>query len=71
MLNICAAARRAPVLEFEDEDCHAQLPDSCLSEWRAAPTSRALVRGLSVALEHRFGYSLGSVSRLGIEIYRR
>src|SRR5882724_7895108 len=58
---------RSAVLESEHEECHAQLPDSCLSEWRAAPTSRALVRGQSVAVEHRSGDSLGGVSRLRTE----
>jgi hypothetical protein len=33
---------RSAVLESEHEAYHAQLPDSRLSEWRAAPTSRAL-----------------------------
>jgi hypothetical protein len=62
---------RSSVLESKHEECHAQLPNSCLSEWCAAPTSRVLVRGQSVAVEHDTRDSLGGVSPLRTEADRR
>src|SRR6266702_16358 len=59
------------VLVLAHDHGHAQLPNSRLSEWRAASTSRELVRCLSVAVEYRSGDSLGGVSRLWTETHRR
>src|ERR1700730_6787138 len=62
---------RSAVLESEHEEYYAQLPDSCLSEWRAGPTARALARGQSVAVKHGTRDSLGGVSRIRTEPDRR